>query len=145
MSVSGSYSPLYVFTSTGWSNVLTSESVKNAQAVLRIDAFGAISAALMSFVALTAGIRALADRQNLITPRKVFFLLLYLRWYSGKFFYLNNLVPLFLFMLLTQIGVTGLYSNFATKKREGGESVFLLYIARTAVGDVFGRRHTVEI
>ena len=135
MSVSGSYSPLYVFTSTGWSNVLTSESVKNAQAVLRIDAFGAISAALMSFVALTAGIRALADRQNLITPRKVFFLLLTCAGIQG-IFYLNNLVPLFLFMLLTQIGVTGLYSNFATKKREGGESVFY-YISRVLLLAMF--------
>lgn len=126
--VSGSYSPLYVFTSGGWSNVLTGESLRNAQAVLRIDAFGAISAALMSFVALTAGIRALADRQNVITPRKVVFFLLTCAGIQG-IFYLNSLVLLFLFMLLTQLGVTGLYSNFATKKREGGKSAFY-YVSR---------------
>ena len=135
MNVSGSYSPLYVFTNTCWSSVLTGESVKNAQAVLRIDAFGAISAALMSFVALTAGIRALADRQNVITPRKVVFFLLTCTGIQG-IFYLNSLMLLFVFLLLTQLGVTGLYSNFATKRREDGESVFY-YVSRVLLLAMF--------
>ncbi|MFR5880266.1 MAG: hypothetical protein ACLUEQ_05380 [Cloacibacillus evryensis] len=128
--------PFLPLAGSGWHMVCSSHIINFSQRLgQRLHAFGAISAALMSFVALTAGIRALADRQNLITPRKVFFLLLTCAGIQG-IFYLNNLVPLFLFMLLTQIGVTGLYSNFATKKREGGESVFY-YISRVLLLAMF--------
>ena len=111
---SGTASPLYAFTDYGWSNVLSNESLNNVRSMLRIDAFGALSAALMSFIALIAGARALADRESPITPRKVIFFLVTYAGFQG-IFYMNDLKAIFVFLLLIQFGVSGLYGVHVRK------------------------------
>ena len=102
---------------------VSGDGLKNAQALLKVDAFGAVSALLMSFVALVAGLRALSYKRNLITPRKAAFFLLTCAGIQGMF-YSSGLAVLFVFMMATQAGVTGLYSNFAVgERRPGGKHV----------------------
>ncbi|MEG2184533.1 MAG: hypothetical protein RRY12_07645 [Cloacibacillus sp.] len=129
--VTGPSAPIYVLTARGWTTALSGEAAANLLTVFRIDPFSAVSAALMNFVALTAGICALADKKNIITPRKTAFFLFTCTGIQG-IFYSNGLYLLTLFMALTQFGVTGLYSNFETKKKPGGESVYY-YISRVTM------------
>ena len=79
-------SPFYFLSGGGWSAAVSGEDLKNAQALLKVDAFGAVSAMLMSFVALVAGLRALSDKRNLITPRKAAFFLLTCAGIQGMFY-----------------------------------------------------------
>lgn len=99
----------YAFDGAQWSGVLA--DIGSVRGLMRVDAFGAISAFLMSFVAMTAGVRALADRDNTITPMKVIFFLLTCAGVQG-IFYLNGLFAIFLSLMVAQAGVTGLYSGF---------------------------------
>lgn len=126
---SGVSGQFYALTGSGWSGVLSPESGKNIQAALRIDAFGATSAALMSLVLLTAGIRALAERRNSITPRLIMFFLLSYAGIQGIFL-LNNLLALFFFLIITQIGVTGLYCGFSKEALLSGGRRFFYYLSR---------------
>ena len=129
-------SPFYFLSGGGWSAAVSGEDLKNAQALLKVDAFGAVSAMLMSFVALVAGLRALSDKRNLITPRKAAFFLLTCAGIQGMF-YSSGLAVLFVFMMMTQAGVTGLYSNFAVgEKRPGGKHV-LYYVSRVVLLAMF--------
>ena len=129
-------SPVYFLSGGGWSAAVSGEDLKNAQALLKVDAFGAVSAMLMSFVALVAGLRALSDKRNLITPRKAAFFLLTCAGIQGMF-YSSGLAVLFVFMMMTQAGVTGLYSNFAVgEKRPGGKHV-LYYVSRVVLLAMF--------
>ena len=129
-------SPFYFFSGGGWGAAVSGDGLKNAQALLKVDAFGAVSALLMSFVALVAGLRALSDKRNLITPRKAAFFLLTCAGIQGMF-YSSGLAVLFVFMMATQAGVTGLYSNFAVgERRPGGEHV-CYYVSRVVLLAMF--------
>lgn len=126
---SGASNQLYVFTGGGWSDVLSPESGKKMQAALRVDALGATSAALMSFVALAAGLRALAERRKPITPRVIMFFLLACAGIQGIFF-LNNLLSLFFFLMITQLGVTGLYRGFSARRARRRRRHLFYYLSR---------------
>lgn len=122
-------SPFYFLSGGGWSTAVSGDDLEKVQAMLKVDAFGAVSAMLMSFVALVAGLRALSDKRNLITPRKAAFFLLTCAGIQGMF-YASGLAALFVFMMMTQAGVTGLYSNFTVgEKRPGGRHV-CYYVSR---------------
>ncbi|MDO5116625.1 MAG: hypothetical protein Q4D58_11095 [Synergistaceae bacterium] len=110
---------VYALANSGWTAVLQGGAAEQLLAALKVDSFGAVSAALMSFIALTAGLRALSDKRNVITPRKIVFFLLACAGIQG-IFYSSSLTLLALFLLLTQLGVTGLYSDYAVKKKESG-------------------------
>ena len=125
----GASGQFYAFTGSGWSGVLSPESGKNIQAALSVDAFGATSAALMSLVLLTAGIRALAERRPPITPRLIMFFLLACAGIQGIFL-LNNLIALFVFLIITQLGVTGLYCGFSKEALLSRGRRFFYYISR---------------
>ena len=125
----GAAGQFYALTGSGWSGVLSPESGKNIQSALRIDAFGATSAALMSIVLLTAGIRALAERREPITPRLIMFFLLVCAGIQGIFL-LNNLFALFFFLIMTQIGVTGLYRGFSKEALLPRGRHFFYYLSR---------------
>ncbi|MEG1913320.1 MAG: hypothetical protein RR091_12640, partial [Cloacibacillus sp.] len=88
--VTGPSAPIYVLTARGWTTALSGEAAANLLTVFRIDPFSAVSAALMNFVALTAGICALADKKNIITPRKTAFFLFTCTGIQG-IFYSNGL------------------------------------------------------
>lgn len=127
-SVTGPSAPMYALTGGGWTQVLSGEAAAGIRSVLRIDAFSAISAALMAFVALAAGISALADKRNVITPRKTAFFLFICAGIQG-IFYSGGLIMMLGSMFLTQFGVTGLYSNFARPQRSGSGHL-CYYISR---------------
>lgn len=127
-SVTGPSSPAYALTGRGWTSVLNGDAASGIQSVLSIDAFSAISAALMAFVALAAGLSALADKKNIITPRKITFFLLVCTGIQGLF-YASGLFMMFFFMLMTQLGVTGLFSNFAVPRRRERDRL-CYYISR---------------
>ena len=129
-------SPFYFFSGGGWGAAVSGDGLKNAQALLKVDAFGAVSALLMSFVALVAGLRALSDKRNLITPRKAAFFLLTCAGIQGMF-YSSGLAVLFVFMLATQAGVTGLYSNFAVGERRPGGKHVCYYVSRVVLLAMF--------
>ena len=125
----GSAFPLYTLTSSGWSSVLLGDAAGGgAQAVLKVDAFGALSAALMSFIAMIAGIRALSDEENGFTPRRAAFYLFTCAGVQG-IFYANSFVFLFIFMIVTQVGVSGLYRDFHQELRHRAEP-FFYYLSR---------------
>ena len=129
-------SPFYFFSGGGWGAAVSGDGLKNAQALLKVDAFGAVSALLMSFVALVAGLRALSDKRNLITPRKAAFFLLTCAGIQGMF-YSSGLAVLFVFMMATQAGVTGLYSNFAVGERRPGGKHVCYYVSRVVLLAMF--------
>ena len=129
-------SPFYFFSGGGWGAAVSGDGLKNAQALLKVDAFGAVSALLMSFVALVAGLRALSDKRNLITPRKAAFFLLTCAGIQGMF-YSSGLAVLFVFMMATQAGVTGLYSNFAVGERRPDGKHVCYYVSRVVLLAMF--------
>ena len=129
-------SPFYFFSGGGWGAAVSGNGLKNAQALLKVDAFGAVSALLMSFVALVAGLRALSDKRNLITPRKAAFFMLTCAGIQGMF-YSSGLAVLFVFMMATQAGVTGLYSNFAVGERRPGGKHVCYYVSRVVLLAMF--------
>lgn len=127
MEVSGSH---YFLTGGGWAS--GAEGAAGEFAVLKTDSFGAISSFLMSLVSLAAGVRALADRRNLFTPRRAAFFLLTCAGIQGMFFS-SGLILMFAFMIVTQIGVTGLYGNFSEGEERAGGRHWCYYISRVVL------------
>lgn len=123
-----SAAPFYFLSDGGWRSA-AGGNFDGARAALTVDAFGAVSSMLMSFVAFVAGLRALSDKRNIITPRKAAFFLLTCAGIQGMF-YASGLSALFVFMMATQAGVTGLYSNFAVGERRPGGKHALYYVSR---------------
>lgn len=128
-------SPFYFLSAAGWQTAVAGEA-GTARALLQVDAFGAVSALIMSFVSLVAGLRALSDKRNLITPRKAAFFMLTCAGIEGMF-YTGGLALLFVFMLVIQAGVTGLYSNFAAADRGPGVRRLFYYVSRALLLSMF--------
>lgn len=92
----------------GWAETLSGAGGGSWKAFLRLDPLGAMAALLTSFIVLLAGLRSLADKSDPITPNKIFFMLLTQGGVVG-IFYSGGITNLFLFLLISQIGATGLY------------------------------------
>ena len=105
----------YAFGGGGWTSTLSPDSA--LRAVMQVDALGAVSAFGMSLVALIAGLRALADKANPLTPTKTAFYLLTMCGVQG-IFYSNDLMALTVFLLISQAGATGLYRGVPSGREE---------------------------
>jgi len=112
---SGAGSMFYAFGGNGWSNTLAPDSA--VRAMMQVDALGAMSALVMSVVAFIAGLRALADKANPLTPSKTAFYLMTMCGVQG-IFYSNNLLALCIFLFISQAGATGLYRGVPSARSE---------------------------
>lgn len=120
---------MFVLSSGGWSKTLSPDSPMLIKAVLQVDVFGAMSAFLMGCVALIAGLAAMADKNETINITKVSFFLTTLAGIQG-IFYSGDLFSLFIFILISQIGASGLFYGIVTKKDEMKELLWY-YLSRT--------------
>ena len=120
---------LFVLSSGGWSNTLSPDSPMLIKAVLQVDVFGAMSAFLMGCVALIAGLAAMADKNEKINISKAGFFLTTLVGIQG-IFYSGDLLSLFMFILVSQIGASGLYHGIVTTKEELKELIWY-YLSRS--------------
>ena len=108
---------LFVLSSGGWSQTLSPGSPMLIKAVLQVDVFGAMSAFLMGCVAFIAGLAAMADKNDTLNLSKVSFFLTTLAGIQG-IFYSGGIFSLFFFILISQIGASGLiYGIIKTKDK----------------------------
>ena len=108
---------LYVLSGGGWSQTLSADSPTLIKAVLQVDAFGAMSAFLMAAVALIAGLAAMADKDDPLSPSKAGFFLATLAGIQG-IFYSGGIFSLFAFISLSQVGASGLYHGIIRSGEE---------------------------
>ena len=120
---------LFVLSSGGWSHTLSPDSPMLIKAVLQVDVFGAMSAFLMGCIAFIAGLTAMADKNDTINLSKVSFFLTTLAGIQG-IFYSGDLFSLFIFILISQIGASGLFHGILTKKEEIKELIWY-YLSRS--------------
>lgn len=120
---------MFVLSSGGWSQTLSPDSPMLIKAVLQVDVFGAMSAFLMGCVALIAGLAAMADKNDTISLSKVSFFLTTLAGIQG-IFYSGDLFSLLIFILVSQIGASGLFHGILTTKEELKELIWY-YLSRS--------------
>jgi formate hydrogenlyase subunit 3/multisubunit Na+/H+ antiporter MnhD subunit len=99
----------YTITDKGWIGVLARSMFGKAGTIIQVDSLGATAALIVAFIALVAGLRALADKNYIFTPSKSLFFMMTLLGVQGIFFS-GGLLDLFIFMTLSQVGASGLYS-----------------------------------
>ena len=121
-------SMLYVLGSGGWTRTMNEGGA--VRTVMQVDALGAVSALAMSFAALVAGLRTLADRNNVLAPTKTAFFLLTMCGVQG-IFYSNGLFSLALYFVIAQAGASGLYLGIPSDRGEAAQSVWY-YASRAA-------------
>lgn len=121
---------LFVLSSGGWSQTLSPDSPMLIKAVLHVDVFGAMSAFVMGCVAFIAGLAAMADKNDKINLSKVSFFLTTLAGIQG-IFYSGGLFSLFVFILISQIGASGLFHGIVTSREELKELLWY-YVSRSA-------------
>ena len=107
---------LFVLSSGGWSQTLTPGSPMLIKTVLQVDVFGAMSAFLMGCIAFIAGLAAMADKNDPINLSKVSFFLTTLAGIQGVF-YSGGIFSLFFFILISQIGASGLIHGIINKEK----------------------------
>ena len=122
---------LFVLSSGGWSKTLSSESPMLIKTVLQVDVFGALSAFLMGFIAFIAGLAAMADKKDTLSFSKISFFLATLAGVQG-IFYSGDVFSLFIFILISQIGASGLFHGIVRTKEELKELIWY-YVSRSAV------------
>lgn len=120
---------LFVLSSGGWSQTLSPDSPMLIKAVLQVDVFGAMSAFVMGCVSFIAGLAAMADKKDKINLSKVSFFLTTLAGIQG-IFYSGDLLSLFVFILVSQIGASGLFHGILTTREELKELVWY-YVSRS--------------
>ena len=128
-------STFYVLSSTGWTETMSQDNMYMIKALMQVDAIGALSAVIMGFVALCAALRALTDKFYPLSPTKAGFFILTLCGIQG-IFYSNGLFPLFLFILLGQVGASGLYIGVPGNTMDVRRSIWY-YISRVIVLAMF--------
>lgn len=128
-------STFYVLSSTGWAKTMSQDNMYMIKALMQVDAIGALSAVIMGFVALSAALRALTDTVHPLSPTKAGFFIMTLCGIQG-IFYSNGLFALFLFILMGQIGASGLYRGVPGNKRDVSKSIWY-YISRVVVLTMF--------
>ncbi len=121
---------LFVLSSGGWSKTLSPGSPMLIKAVLQVDVFGAMSALLMGCIAFIAGLAAMADKNDVINIPKVSFFLTTLAGIQG-IFYSGGLFSLFFFILISQIGASGLVYGLVRTKKDIRELAWY-FISRSA-------------
>ena len=121
---------LFVLSSGGWSKTLSADSPMLIKAVLQVDVFGALSAFLMGFIAFIAGLAAMADKKNPINLSKISFFLATLAGIQG-IFYSGDILSLFIFILISQIGASGLFHGIVNTKEKLKELNWY-YVSRAA-------------
>ena len=122
---------LFVLSSGGWSKTLSSESPMLIKTVLQVDVFGALSAFLIGFIAFIAGLAAMADKKDTLSFSKITFFLATLAGIQG-IFYSGDVFSLFIFILISQIGASGLFHGIVRTKEELKELIWY-YVSRSAV------------
>ncbi len=121
---------LFVLSSGGWSQTLSPGSPMLIKAVLQVDVFGAMSAFLMGCIAFIAGLAAMADKNDTINLSKVSFFLTTLAGIQGVF-YSGGIFSLFIFLLISQVGASGLVYGIVKTKKEIRELIWY-YVSRSA-------------
>jgi len=101
---------LFAINGRSWTRALSAGSRLDPASFMHIDAIGAISAFLVSLIALVAGLRALADHRDVMSTLKASFMLLTLGSVQGVL-YSNNLFTIFFFIAASQASCLGLYHN----------------------------------
>jgi len=125
----------YVYGGEGWKESLPDVAGVSIRALMQVDSLGAVSALLMGFVALVAGLRSLADARNAFSPTKAAFYLLTLCGIQG-IFYSNGLFLLFFFITISQAGASGLYRGVPADKNVFWRSVWY-YTSRLMILSMF--------
>lgn len=120
----------YILSNNGWVRTLTGEN-QRIHTLIQVDALGAFSAAVMAFMALGSVFATLINHEQPLSPTKAGFFLLTLSGIQGVF-YSNGLISLSIFMLLTQIGITGLYKAIPSNVKEIKE-LFWYYFSRLII------------
>ncbi|MDD4159898.1 MAG: hypothetical protein PHO18_03010 [Synergistaceae bacterium] len=128
MSMGTGGTELFLLSSGGWSKTLSPGSPMLIKAVLQADVFGAMSAFLMGCIAFIAGLAAMADRNDPINLSKVSFFLTTLAGIQG-IFYSAGIFSFFFFILISQIGASGLIYGIVTAKKDLKELTWY-YISR---------------
>lgn len=108
---------VYILSDSVWAHTLTGGSSVGIMALLQVDALGAVSALLMAVIAFFAGLRALADKKNVLTTSKTACFLVTLCGIQG-IFYSNGLFSILFFLCLSQIGASGLFHGLHSRKEE---------------------------
>ncbi len=124
----------YMLSSNGWVRTLSGENQK-IHALIQVDALGALSAVVMAFMALGSVLTSLINKAQPLSPTKAGFFLLTLCGVQGVF-YSNGLIALSIFMLLTQIGITGLFIPIPSNTKEFKEC-FWYYSSRFLILGLF--------
>ncbi|MDO4988335.1 MAG: hypothetical protein Q4E17_04860 [Synergistes sp.] len=124
-----------VLSGSGWTSVFFGLASGSVQSSFKVDMFGAFSGALAAYAALAGGLCALAEREEPLTPRRIVFLLLAVAGVQG-IFYQNNLLALFVFMIIAQTGVTGLFSNYSPDRSSLRKNAFY-YASRVILLGMF--------
>jgi hypothetical protein len=128
LTYSGNGSVLFMTNSSSWAHTLPTDSRLNPASIMYVDAIGAISAFLISLIALVAGMRALADHKNVLSTIKASFMLLTL-WSVQGVLYSNSLFSVLFFVAVVQCSCFGLYHN-ATEHMKTLISAAIYYLSR---------------
>lgn len=110
-------SAAYVLSAAGWTMTLTDISNSAIRSNIQVDILSASMAVITSLIALAACLRSMADRRNVLTPKKCIFFLLTLCGVQGVFFS-GGFFNLFIFLLLSQIGASGLAGRVLHERSE---------------------------
>ena len=121
---------LFVLGSEGWSKTLSADNPMLIKAALQVDVFGAMSAFLMGSIAFIAGLAAMSDKYDIINFSKISFFLATLAGIQG-IFYSGDIFSLFIFILISQIGASGLFHGILKTKEEVKELIWY-YVSRSA-------------
>lgn len=121
---------LFILNGGGWSKTLSADSPMLIKAVLQVDVFGAMSAFLMGLIAFIAGLAAMANKIDTINFSKISFFLATLAGIQG-IFYSGDIFSLFIFILISQIGASGLFHGIVRTKEEL-KGLTWYYVSRSA-------------
>lgn len=110
-------------------------NMANAHKIFSVDSFSTVSATMMSIIAMISMFMALIARKNVLSPTKTAFFILTTCGLTGTF-YSNTLFALFFFILITQVGVAGLYRGIPAKPTEIRES-WIFYFTRIVILLIF--------
>lgn len=112
----------YFLSNAGWFITLTGLGRSAVRTNVQIDVFSAAAAAITSLVAFAAGLRAMADKENELTPKRSIFFLLTLCGVMGVYFS-GGLMNLFISIVISQVGAAGLACPVLSERVEFGRSV----------------------